>query len=250
MTIREQHIPDDCLSDFVLDALRIGALDPSRGPEVRRHLLSCRRCRARQQQLDADAEASELPPLPASPLPFRRRLRTITLYTAAVAALIVFVVIGVETQPELIEKSPDTGDYVSTRVKGTARLLFHVRRDERVFEGGPGEVLYPGDTVRFAYSWSQGGTIAVLSRDGAGVLSVYFPATDAMHEITAGHAISLPGAVLLDDTTGAEIFYGVFCTRRVPVERLRQAVAQHPQDPRPPSGCTIDQIRVRKEARD
>ncbi len=248
MTIREQPIPDECLSDFVLDALRVGALDPARGPSVRAHLLACRRCGARQRELAADAASIELPPLAGSPISRRRRFRALSVYAAA-AALIIFIVIGVDTQSEHDNEGRETVEEVITRVKGPPKLLFHVRRDERVFEGGPGDVLFPGDTVRFAYSWSDDGSIAVLSYDGADVVSVYFPVADVTHEINAGNAMSLPGAVRLDDTLGAETFYGVFCSRRVPVERLRQAVERNSGDPHPPTGCVIDQVRVRKEAR-
>ena len=56
----------------------------------------------------------------------------------------------------------------------------------------------------------------------------------------------LPGATLLDDVTGPETFYGVFCARPVALERLRDAVEADPDAPRLPGECVIDRVRVEK----
>jgi len=123
--------------------------------------------------------------------------------------------------------------------------MFHVKRDGVVREGGPNEVVHPGDVIRFSYSWSEAGSVAVLSRDGAGTVSVYIADDERTLMTTPGQEVVLPGAVLLDDVTGPESFYGVFCSQPVATAKLEHAIANHPENP-VISGCQIDTVRVNK----
>ncbi len=241
---------DDCLSDLVLDQLRVRELDARAATRARSHLVTCARCSERLRALedDASASASELPPLPAAP----RRAppwRIVAGFTAAAAALLLVVVgrpgavqVGVETPSEHEDRDAPT-----TRTKGAPTLQFYIRRGDAVLEGGPGERLYPGDHVRFAYSWTEPGYITVLSRDGAGELSVYFPSDAGAYAAQPGERVDLPGAVQLDEVTGPEVFYGVFCAREVSPERLRQALLAE-RDASTIHGCELDRVRVDKRA--
>ncbi|MGB1016463.1 MAG: hypothetical protein ACPG4T_20155, partial [Nannocystaceae bacterium] len=96
-----------------------------------------------------------------------------------------------------------------------------------------------------SYSWSEAGSVAVLSRDGAGVVSVYISADEQMVRTDAGEAALLPGAVSLDEVTGPETFYGVFCSQPVATAKLEQVIANQPNNPVIP-GCKIDTVRVTK----
>lgn len=234
--ILERTRDEECLSDLTLDRMRVGELSASEDAAAREHLAGCERCAARRGGFAGDADAAALPPLAAR----RRGPWGVALVFAAAAAVTLIV-----TRPAPAP-APEPAPEIGERRKGAPTLRFHVRRGDAVLEGAPGEVLRPGDAIRFGYSWSEGGALAVLSRDGAGVTSVYFPQGQVMPTVAAGEAVDLPGATLLDDVTGPETFYGVFCARPVALERLRDAVEADPDAPRLPGECVIDRVRVEK----
>ncbi len=246
---RSDRPDDECLSDLVLDQVRVGELASE---AITAHLDTCARCQARQRSLSEAHEAVELPPLarpPAAPSgdkPGRGWARTGAAGLAiAAAALLVIIVRPTDRIEDPEASTPDLRP--NTRTKGVPTLHFHIRRDGAVLEGGPGEHLRPGDALRFAYSWPEGGTVAVLSRDGAGTVSTYFPEGDHTFAAPAGEAIDLPGAVLLDEVLGDEVLYGVFCARELPLRTLERAIEAHPDGPSV-DGCAIDRIRVDKRA--
>ncbi|MEZ4385472.1 MAG: hypothetical protein R3A79_29370 [Nannocystaceae bacterium] len=245
---RDERGDDACLSDLVLDQVRVGELARE---SIAAHLDGCARCREREAALRGAHEDAELPPLELPPLELpgsaaidgRRRgwgragLGGLAL--AAAALVLVLVRPGAPGEDPLAVPA--------TRTKGGAALHFHVRRGGAVLEGGPGELLRPGDALRFSYSWSAGGTVAVLSRDGAGTVSTYFPAGARSFAATPGEEVELPGAVELDAVLGDEALYGFFCADEVAVAELERAVAARPDAPAV-RGCVVDQVRVRKAA--
>jgi len=248
---------DACLSDLRLDQARVGELAQEALAELDAHLRSCARCRERQRSLDEAHAQVEVPPLhlPApkalgealgEATPGRRwwRAGAAGLAVAAAALLVVFVR---PTGPDELSVDASAGPGPTTRTKGGPTLHFHVRRDGRVFEGGPGELIRPGDALRFAYSWPEGGSIAVLSRDGAGTVSAYFPPGDHTFPAAGGQEIDLPGAILLDDVVGDEILFGIFCAEPRSIATLERAIDARPDDPEV-AGCQIDRVRVDKRA--
>ncbi len=259
---------DPCLSDLRLDQLRVGELSGEARDRSRAHIETCARCRDRQRALEEQVAASlaALPPLPASPPlspaqetpaasvgpPGGPRRRWIGAGAAGLglAAAALLLVIVQPSDPEELSPSQGAAPKLAptTRTKGAPTLHFHVRRDGRVFEGGPGDLIRPGDALRFAYSWPEGGELAVLSRDGAGTVSAYFPAGERTFTAAPGEKIDLPGAVLLDDVVGDEVLYGVFCAEATPLSVIERAVDARPEDPEL-AGCVVDRIRVDKRAR-
>lgn len=258
---------EDCLSDLSLDMLRVDELAPDAATHAREHLEACALCRARNQELTQDAAQAELPPLGAAVLPLRVQPSSSSSSSrtpwgraagfSLVAAAVVLIVIGrpgstpsdspvgeVDSKQEL-GATGKAGATAITRTKGAPTLMFHIKRDGVVREGGPQEILHPDDVIRFSYSWSEAGSVAVLSRDGAGVVSVYISADEQMVRTDAGEAALLPGAVSLDDVTGPETFYGVFCSQPVATAKLEQVIANQPNNPVIP-GCKIDTVRVTK----
>ncbi|MCB9568944.1 MAG: DUF4384 domain-containing protein [Myxococcales bacterium] len=236
---RSDHDDDACLSDLVLDQVRVGELERE---AIAAHLARCARCRERQRALAEADVAVDLPPLSlpppeVAPRPGRRRWWARAGVGGLAIAAAALLVIIVRPDPSV--------DAPTTRTKGGAALHFHVLRGGAVLEGGPGELLRPGDALRFAYSWSEGGTIAVLSRDGAGTISTYFPEGERSFAAPPGEQIDLPGAVLLDDVLGDEVLFGIFCADEVPLAALARAIEARPDDPSIP-GCVVDRVRVRK----
>lgn len=118
---------------------------------------------------------------------------------AAVAALLAVVT--------LFPKPPEE----NVTVKGAIALsVFRQRADGSVNELQPGEPVKPGDRLRFSVKVSEDGFLAVLSRDGAGQPSTYFPFGG---RTAAAHAKSQPllsEAVQLDGVLGAERVWAIF----------------------------------------
>lgn len=262
---RSDHPDDDCLSDLALDQVRVGELASE---TISAHLDACGRCRARQRSLAEAHLAVELPPLdltskeltpqdltpqdlkpldpPPQVKPRRRWAQTSAAGLAIAAAALLLIIVRPATP--LDDPEPSTHNPTpTTRTKGAPTLHFHIRRDGTILKGGPGDALHPGDALRFAYSWSEGGAIAVLSRDGAGTISAYFPAGEHTYAAAAGEEIDLPGAVLLDEVLGDEVLYGFFCRSELPLLTLERAIEARPDDPSV-RGCAIDRVRVDKRA--
>jgi hypothetical protein len=128
------------------------------------------------------------------------------------------------------------------RNKGNAALSFYVKHGDAVRQGARGEAVYPYDAINFVVSTERPAFLAIISVDGAGKVSPYYPDGPAAAAIPAGRDHVLPRSVLLDDTLGLERIAGVFCDRPMMVAELAAAVARDAI----PSGCVIDTLTLEK----
>ncbi|WP_437730772.1 DUF4384 domain-containing protein [Sorangium sp. So ce1335] len=259
----ERSRPEGCPSDLRLDRLLAGELESAEQQATRAHLDGCARCAARFAALEAGRAAflADPPPLrlpaaaPAARRPLARSLFpavTAALGAAAVLAAALFV-----HQPPA-PPAPPRGDAPGatlapaeqgTRTKGAGgRIGFYVARGEVVSPGGPGEVVHPDDRLQFTYSAAEAGYFALLSVDGAGKGSIYYPAGDVAAPIQPGEGVPLPSSVVLDGTLGAEVLYGLFCDAPVALEPLRAALESAPERPPAPAGCRVDRVSLDKRA--
>jgi len=223
--------PPDCPSDLALDRARAGEAGDAEGARLRRHVAGCPRCKALGQATDEAAHAlparridGEPRPVSAAPrtprierrAPWLRlagaRGRAAALALAAAAAgWIVWAHVG--SGP--VASSSDGGH----RSKGGPRLGLFVKSGDRVRQGADGEVVAPGDTLRFAVTATTSRWVAVLSRDGAGTASLYVPAGGSatpMIAVTAGHDVPLPGGFMLDEALGRRIWWACSAISRCP----------------------------------
>ena len=145
-----------------------------------------------------------------------RPILALTLAAAAVAGVAVLAPRG--TVP------PETVDV--TRAKGGAAGLVVYRSAA----GGP-ERLQPGsvarhhDVVQLAYQVAANRHGAIVSVDGAGVVTRHLPATGTSSvPLDAGAAVPLPEAYELDASPGYERFVLVTSDRPFPVEVVVAAV--------------------------
>ena len=250
-----------CPSDLALDRARAGEGDDAERARVRQHVAGCPRCRAHGQAIDeaaralplrrVDGESRQVSPGPGierrSP-PWVRlasgRGRAAALALAAAAA---GWIVWAHVARGPVATSSDDGH----RSKGGPRLGLFVKSGDRVRQGADGEVVAPGDTLRFAVTATTNRWVAVLSRDGAGTASLYVPAggpATPMIAVTAGHDVPLSGGLMLDDVLGREDLVGVFCDRPVPAgDLLRDLTATGAV--RPPPGCAIDRLTIEKRER-
>ncbi|HUS65302.1 MAG TPA: hypothetical protein VMZ28_12195 [Kofleriaceae bacterium] len=238
-----------CVSDLRLDRMMAGELAEEDARSARGHIDGCAMCAARLAEVEADRASFRAAP-PALALPagavsaaarepawvrLRRWLWPATAVLAAAAALLVWRVAG--------RGAGNGGD--TTRLKGRDHLGFYVKRGDAVARGAGGEVLRPGDTVRFTYTAQQRGYLAIASVDGAGQVSVYHADGERAAAIEPGEDAALPGGVELDAVLGAETVYGFFCRAPVAVGAVRAAVAGGHVEL---EGCVVDRLTWEKRA--
>jgi hypothetical protein len=140
---------------------------------------------------------------------------------------------------------PDPGEE-GTRLKGGARLAFYVKRGTSVLPGIDGQVVYPGDQLRFTVSNEAPEHLAILSLDGASVASVYFPSGPDSASLGRGRDQALDSSVELDATLGRERLWAVFCVEPFRTEPLREQLEREGNLPEL-AHCTIDSLSIVKE---
>ncbi|MBI2372824.1 MAG: hypothetical protein HYV07_02375 [Deltaproteobacteria bacterium] len=221
-------LPGECLSDLALDRI-VAELD-SPPP----HLDGCPRCRAQLETFRRAREANpSLPKLDFDrPRPGHRAPRA-PLYVAAAlsaaAALTLFVV------------TPD-----ETRRKGSEHDFgFFVRHADQVRRGQNGEIVHPGDQLRFVYSTREPIELAVVSIDPEKEMSVYHPAgSDTSTSALVGKDMLVPTATELDESIGRERLLGIFCRARFrPAEVAGRIIAGQLVE-----GCESVELRVEKRS--
>lgn len=258
----EHAVPNGCISDLTFDEWRAGELGSSEVERVEAHLAGCERCRQRDDRLRAEAEdfLTRYPELvvPGSPDDSRASARAAAgeppgaasvarrgsrarrwawaSATAVAAAAGFFLMLRAGTG------TTDRG----TRIKGGSHIGFFVSSGGSVRPGRDGQVVHPGDRLRFTVTTARPVHVAILSLDGAGVASIYYP-TGAQSEhvgIVRDHA--LESSVELDGTLGDERIWGVFCDAPFEIEPLRTRLERH-RDLPASSGCTSDPLGLVKK---
>lgn len=230
-----------CESDISFDRLLAGDLPASDERRVRDHLAVCALCAERWADIDARRAAFaaappalELGPPVADPWP-RWRWIGPAAALAAVAAVVLFLVVP----------RGEPGMAPATRAKGGETFQLYIRHGARVRRGGVSEIVHPSDQLQFGYSSPSPGYAAVLSRDGAGVVSVYFPdGGSAAAAVPAGRDQLLPRSTILDETLGAERVVALLCSSPVEIEPLRRELATGRVPA--PSGCAMQVVELDK----
>lgn len=230
------------LSKLVLDRYRTGELSPEEASDVearlddrgRRHLeavaearppaldLAALRARAAalpdgppptlhgvvdEAEVDPsvdDSEASETVVLELLP---RRRPRVFSLAISAVmvAAAAVIAVIGLSTDPIPGPGQPDTVIF-----RGSP-LAVYVAQGAQLHPYDGRTPVGAGDVLGFRVRADGHNGLSLLSVDGRGTVSVFFPARGTTPEPLDGTGmVELSGTVMLDDAPGPEVFVALF----------------------------------------
>lgn len=243
---RRAERKEGCLSDFALDALAAGDVDDEKAKAQRAHVESCADCRARFEA--RTKEAAEFA-ANAPRLLIPRKNKTISdrparLYAIAVAA--VAMAAGLFFYVRTTRNPIDDEGGASTRLKGASHIGFFVKRGDGVVRGTTGDLVRPGDALRFTYSTSAAGYLAILSVDGAKQASIYFPDGPRAVAIDAARDEALDSSTVLDDTLGHETLYGLFCDEPVDLEPIRAALAAAPDRAPVVDGCSVDVATIEK----
>jgi hypothetical protein len=261
MTMREA-----CLSDLELDvllAVELPAADDERGSA---HLAACTRCAARLADLERARLAFEAMGLrledgPGSrAVPARqprfRRVGAAGALAAALGSVLAFGgLAGLGSDGDAArtgarhERRETPPAPAGVRSKGAPLLDLFIRHDGRLREAGDREPVHAEDQLQFAYSSSAPGYVTVLSRDGAGVVSVYVPSDAAvMAPAPTGERVHLPESTILDDTLGREDVYALFCAKGLELEPLTRALRERGAL-EAPEGCSLRRIELDKRER-
>jgi anti-sigma factor RsiW len=270
MSIERASRSPACLSELALDEWLADEGTAAERAAWQAHLASCAECQARREQRSAfnarylassrDLElararhaglamsGSPSGAKPVGPVPRRvqnrahRVRRTLGWLgsgaLAAAASVVLFLAFS---------RDADLG---SVRSKGSRLLDFYVKSGGVVRRGGPGEVVRPGDALRFVVPRAEQRYLVVLGRDSRGVASVYFP-PGALAERAAsggeelGSGVALGASVVLDDAPGDERLYGVFCDRAVSTQALREELLSTGAFA-PRGGCEVVETSIRK----
>jgi hypothetical protein len=146
-----------------------------------------------------------------------RRLRWLgMLSAAATAGVVVMLVVGAGRTHAV---DPTDEEAESTRVKGAARLLAFRQDGEHAVRLQQDALVHAGDTVQLRYNGGGRGYGVIASIDGAGVVTLHYPASEtAPAEATAlaPKATALPNAYQLDDAPSFERFF--FITADAPID--------------------------------
>lgn len=223
-----------CQSAYRLDRFSQGELPVSEHAEVQTHLETCTRCRAAKDELAA-SEASFRTVAPPWQKAGGARRRAIAYGAGAVALAAACLV---AFQPSAVVRSKGA----------SASLGMYVQHGQSVRRALPGEAVEPGDSVRFTYSSPSSTFLAVLSVDGAGVATVYFPEGRDTASVPAAKDAPLPLATRLDGVLGEERVVAVFCQQSRALEPLREALQASPMAPPDVPGCTLVAFRFSKRA--
>jgi hypothetical protein len=220
------------LSDLLLDELLVGEITSAEERAAHAHLDACRACSERLQVLRRGRDPlAALLPQRAKRRPFAAR---VVLGGAVAAALALFAV-----------RVPG-GAIPSTRTKGGPRLGYYVKHGGDTRPGNAGETVRAGDTLIFTATAATPLFVAVLSREGPGKASVYFPSGARAEPVAAGREVVLPVATVLDEAVGTERIYGLFCGSPEPIEPLRSGLAATGALA-VPQGCHVDTLTLSKE---
>jgi hypothetical protein len=211
------------VSTLALRRHALGAVGVEERARIHEHLSSCERCQAlRVIQGDAQARFTahvlprQLPALETSRPLLRGWLLMPALAAAAAVALIAVRGPGLgPAQPDLLSK-------------GSLQLGAYASRGGKVVPVSPGATLSPGDRVRFVVDGlapSRPVQALVVSVDGRGAVSVYFPfGGSASAPLQGRDRVALPGSVVLDDAPGPERVFALFSSEPFTVEAARPAL--------------------------
>jgi hypothetical protein len=233
-----------CTSDLRFDAWLAGELEAAAQAELSAHVAGCARCRERQQRITAERAAFAASPRAATPgwlqseraaAPGRRQAVVGGSVAVALAAAVVLALIPLH--------EPD-----GVRVKGGDQLSYFVKRGDAVQRGARKQRVRPGDKLRFAYTALAPRYLAIVSLDAAEQVSVYYPTGERAARVEPGVEVPLPSAVELDGVLGEERVFALFCTSEIALAPLRAELLAAAHTLKSPAGCTLDELRLTKEA--
>jgi hypothetical protein len=225
MTEMQRH-----LSTLTLDRRALGDLSGVEAEEMDLHLAGCELCRGHLAAQRESFQKFEQYVLPAV-LPSLQTRRLFPWRFAwavpVVASLALAVLVLPRSAPRQHVASQD-----EVAVKGGPNFQTFVRRGTQVFAAADGVLLLPGDALRFVVQPGGLPYLLIVSRDGAGHLTVYYPFGGSRSaELKSEGRNELPGSVELDATPGEERLFALFSRRPLEAARVTSRLADSTTEP-------------------
>jgi len=148
----------------------------------------------------------------------RRQLGLVVLATSTAAALVL-----VRTAREPTARDVHLDQEV-TRVKGGARLLAFRQVGEQVERLEQDAIAHAGDMIQLRYHAGGQRHGMIASIDGAGVVTLHFPADETTSTAIASDTTALPHAYALDDAPRFERFFFITASQPIDVDRTLAAL--------------------------
>lgn len=228
------------IPDWKLERLASGSLPAAEDSALRAQVAADPEARERLAALERDGAdiLAALPPARVAAEVERRARRLRRRQSArrvaagglvAAAAAVVFVAL-----PERGGPAPERAEPAAeiTRAKGEPRLLLHRKRGDSVVRlGREAAAARAGDQIQVAYQAAGARHGAVLSFDGAGVVTLHWPAAGAATALDDSGPVALPHAYELDDAPDFERFVFVTAAGPIDLEPLLAAARELAADP-------------------
>jgi len=261
----------ECPSRFTLVQLHTGDLATGYADILLSHVRECRSCAAHLEEIRANSDlyAEKIDEksgalnarLAKEPVRVHRLLTStgLTIVTGALAAAAVisvgFLFVFHPAQDSRI--SPTESRIATSEVsyKGAFSARIFASRAGTQFAVEDDTVLKSGDQLRFVVEAGAPGFLCVVSVAADGTVSPFYPHTDPETDrsplaMTSAGQFTLPGSIVLDDSTGTEHLIVLYSQRTFDRKDVQQKLAK--SNILSPGLQTVDGIaarvvRVRKE---
>ena len=225
--------PDRTIPEVLLERYLAGDVTAAQKQSIEATLAASATERARLEDLRADSSAffikHPVGPVVAK-LEVPRRSAWLSWWVPALGAAAAMPVAGVFGL-----RFNDT-DFAA---KGSIALTAHRKTITGTEALAAGAVTHPGDEVRFELRAPYEGFVAVLSKDGAGQTSVYYPADAQTAAAYQPAAPMLPAATRLDAALGPERIIAVYGRQAFSLTPLLKAI----NDGQPlPAGLVVTEL--------
>jgi hypothetical protein len=187
------------LSSLIIDSLAAGKLDAAEVETARAHIATCARCRGDLDAAEAAVAHFERSVLPRTIGAIQRpRRRWWWIVPSVLApALATLALVWWFRRPA----APIDDD--TLRIKGGLTFQVFANRHGEVIPVRDGTHLDAGDSIRFVVG-TGAPYIMVVSIDGAGHPSIYYPYEGERSGTATSEPSELPGSIVLDATNGPE----------------------------------------------
>lgn len=202
-------VPNPHLTSRDLDRALLGDPAGPAGAAIDRHLGECAACAAELSGRRTDAATFAAAVLPRTleaatrPAParfWRWAARGLLIATPAVTAAVWLLVARPADGPPAEPAAP-----ALLGVKGVPALKVYVRHGDRVRGAADGDLVAPGDALRFAVDAPGRPYLMFAGVDGAGRATVYHPYHGgASAAVDPAARFELPISVVIDDSPGPE----------------------------------------------
>jgi hypothetical protein len=178
----------------------------------------------------------------------QRRYWLLGAMTSAAAVAVAILVMRPASTPQTRDDDPEI-----TRVKGASRLLAFRLAGDHVEQLGPDTLAKPGDIIQLRYNAGGQRYGIIASIDGAGAVTLHYPASEDASPTLDPKTKALPNAYELDDAPRFERFF--FITDNQPLDvkatltNLRELARRGDADTarlEMPDGMRLTSLRLRK----